>query len=500
MRYYLFTSKSKLSDIKEYPAVVLRRDSWDDFGYKTTLELTYYPSEEKSGKVIGHIKVLHINDADGYTQFEQSEFNNLSNNYCSLGQSSEYYKNIKDLKLDSILEDLKDCAVSDTIRDKFFSLSGFNSSLLRSSRAEKLLHEAKVIFSSQVTVPRKVEHDFSFNYRIQLPNSRELTEINFNFERQEILPFRINVIVGKNACGKSQVLSNLALALSGMGVENEGEVIKSDHRYLFGDIHVISYSPFDTFKDLSQLNGGKVSKSNIDSGLIPYNFYGVRKLINIDGNQEVILKSHKETKKELNKSYNNILKNNHRDFLADIFESCLGWKVVTGEPKKVIDNYDSFSSGQKLLIKVITDFLSSVKKDDLVLIDEPETYLHPQGVSNFYHCIKKLLNYTQSYCIMATHSPIIVQETPSKYINIMTEVGSNIRSKRPNAETLGQGVSAIINEVFKIDFNNLSFFDTLQSFKDNNVTLEELESILGNKLDFSAKSYFLSIEGRTNEK
>ena len=499
VRYYLFTSKSKVSDIKKYPAVVLRRDSWDDFGYKTTLELTYYPSEGESSTVLGHVKILHKGDKLGYTQFEDVEFDELSDNYCSLGQSSEYYKNIKEFELECLLQDLQDCAVSDTIRDNFINIESFGLSLLRSSRAKKLLYEAKIIFSSQVTVPRKVEDDFSFDYKIQLPNSREITKVKFNFEYQDILPYRINVLVGKNASGKSQILSSLALTLSGMGIDNRGEVVKSDNRYLFGDVHVISYSPFDTFKDLSQLNDGKVSKNNISSGMLPYKFYGVRKLTTIDGVQEVILKSHKETKKELSRSYNLILKKNRRNFLTEMLEICLGWNVTVGNPKKVIDNYDNFSSGQKVLVKMVTDFLSSVDKDDLVLIDEPEIYLHPQGVSNFYHCIKKLLDYTQSYCIMATHSPILVQETPSKYINILSKVGSNIKMKTPRTETLGQGLSSIINEVFKVDFDDFSFFDTFQEFNDKNVTLETLEKTLDNKLDFSAKSYFLSLNGQDNE-
>ncbi|WP_061038161.1 AAA family ATPase [Vibrio coralliirubri] len=499
MKYYIFTSKSKISEISDYPAIVLRRDSWDDFGYKTTLDLTYYASEGESGRSLGHVKIINKNDEYGYTQFEQVDFYNLTDNFCSLGQSSEYYNNIKELGLECVLEDIRDCAMSDSIRDEFISLPAFSTSLLRSSRAEKLLNEAKIIFSSQVTVPMKSKDDFSFKYAVQLPNSREVTSIDFNFSRQEILPYRINVIVGKNACGKSQILSGLALKLSGMAVESQGEVSRKNKNYIFGDVHVISYSPFDTFKDISELNGGKVSKNNMVSGLLPYNFYGIRKLVNFDGRQEVLLKSHTEIKKELFRSYNEILKKNRRDFLTEMLELCLGGTVVTGNPKQLLNKYDYLSSGQKIIFKMITDFLSSVGKDDLVLVDEPETYLHPQGVTNFYHCLNKLLSFTQSYCILATHSPILIQETPSKYINILSSVGSSVKAKKPTSETLGQGLNSIINEVFKVEVDDLSFFDTLQSFYDNNVSLGDLEKILGNKLDFSAKSYYMSLSRFANE-
>jgi predicted ATPase len=492
MNYYLFIKGSTLNDIKEYPAVVLRRDSWDDFGYKTTVELTYYSSAEANKVVLGHTKILHISDSEGYTEFDDSEFLSLSDEYCSLGQSVEYYKSIKDLGLNSLLIDLKDCATNDTVYERFFELMGFRSSLLRSSRAEKLLKEAKVIFTDKIDI-KNTKDDFSFNYQTQLINSNHATSVNFNFEEHNILPFRINVLVGNNASGKSQILSNLALTLSGMEIEKQGKVEKQAEDYFFGDIHVVSYSPFDTFKDISQLNNGKFSKSSIKSGMLPYNFYGIRKLVSIDGKNEVLLKSHTEISKEIRTGYNKIHVQNRRDVYLNVLKQCLGWSVVKNDPKSVIDNFNSYSSGQKILVKMITDLLSSVKEDDLILIDEPESYLHPQGVSNFYHCIVKILKETKSFCIMATHSPIIVQETPSKYINILTKVGSNIKAKRPVSETLGQGLSSIINEVFKVDYDDLSFFETLQAFKEIGLSIDELEAVLGNKLDFSARSYFLSL-------
>lgn len=197
-----------------------------------------------------------------------------------------------------MLEDLHDCAINDLVRDEFSGLNGFKTSLLRSSRAEKLLKEAKVIFTNQIQF-KKNNNDLSFKYQTQLHNSRDSTSLSFDFKEHEILPFRINVLVGNNASGKSQILSNLALTLSGMEIVKHGKIEKTIEDSVFGDIHVVSYSPFDTFKDLSQLNDGKLSKNSIKSGFLPYNFYGIRKLANIEGKSEVLLKSHAEITKEL---------------------------------------------------------------------------------------------------------------------------------------------------------------------------------------------------------
>lgn len=502
LNYYLLTSKSSISEIEKYPAIVIRRNNWDDFGYKTTIELTYYESSGVDAREIGHTKILKKNDGDGYTTLPSDCFNSLTDDYCTLGQTPEFYRNVKENNLDNILDDLRDCALSDAIRDMFEKEEAFKVSLLRSSQAEKMLSEAKVIFSGQVTKSQNL--DFSFKYNLYLSSSKKSTSFSFDFLPQEVLPFRINVIVGRNASGKSQVLSNLAVKLSGMGSHNNrSEINRQNDASIFGDIHVLSYSPFDTFRNTSELNDGKVSKNNISSGLLPYNFLGLRRLVPVKGNKnsiEILLKSHGETRRELNKNYKSIVNKNRLNILDELFEICLGFNVSAAGPKEVIRNYESFSSGQKILIKMVTDLLSSLEKEDLILIDEPESYLHPQGISKFYHCVNKVLELTESFCVMATHSPIIVQETPSKYIHILRMQGNAIVVEKPKVETLGQGISSIIDEVFKVEFDDLNFFNTFKTFAEKNVSLIELENILGNKLDFSAKTYYLSLVGRKNEK
>ncbi|MEZ9441456.1 AAA family ATPase, partial [Vibrio atlanticus] len=190
-----------------------------------------------------------------------------------------------------------------------------------------------------------------------------------------------------------------------------------------------------------------------------------------------------------------ILNRNFLEVYTKSLRLCLGRKCKFTSPVEVIKNYEHYSSGQKILIKMVTDFLSSVDIDDIVLIDEPETYLHPQGVSNFYHCILEMLEHTKSYCILATHSPIIIQETPSKYIQILSYKYDKTQVSKPRVETLGQGISTITNDVFKVEIEDLNFFDTLNKFSKLNLSLDELEAELGNKLDFKAKTYYLSILG-----
>ncbi|MEZ9441358.1 hypothetical protein, partial [Vibrio atlanticus] len=300
MYFYVFKSKSSLRDIDDYPAIVIKRDSWDDYSYKTTVELSYYSEKGEAGVTLGHTKITDDSGEYGYTDFGSDKFTELNENYCSLGQNIDFYKKIRSLGLRNILEKINDCSLSDAIRGKFSTIESYNVSLIRSNVAEKMLIEAKLLFSPQILKANDENKNFSFNYTTFLPNADEPIELKFNFKKHKILPYRINVVVGQNGTGKSQILSSLALDLSGMSRKRStGEIGKADDESIFGNVNVISYSPFDSFKDISELNDGKVTKNNIKSGFLPYTFFGIRKIVNIKNQNEILLKSHEEIKSEL---------------------------------------------------------------------------------------------------------------------------------------------------------------------------------------------------------
>ena len=72
---------------------------------------------------------------------------------------------------------------------------------------------------------------------------------------------------------------------------------------------------------------------------------------------------------------------------------------------------DALSNGQLLLLSMVARMAAVVEANSLVVIDEPETGLHPSWQSDFIPLLKKTLPETLGcHFIIATHSPHIVSD------------------------------------------------------------------------------------------
>ncbi len=97
---------------------------------------------------------------------------------------------------------------------------------------------------------------------------------------------------------------------------------------------------------------------------------------------------------------------------------------------------------------IITEIIANIRYDSLLIYDEPETHLHPNAISQLINTIYELSRIFQSYCIIATHSPIIVQELLSKNVYVLERKGSYATIRKPSIETFGENLSTIIEEIF----------------------------------------------------
>ncbi|HHC6516690.1 TPA: hypothetical protein ACN35K_003879, partial [Vibrio parahaemolyticus] len=118
-----------------YPIFSLSTDSWDDFGVKCTFNLRYHESRNTTTK-IGEIKILQLGKST--TKLEQ-EFEELSKEYISLGQSVEFYENLRSCvgaqQAEIVLDSLNDISWQANKADEFESTPAYRNALFRENSA-----------------------------------------------------------------------------------------------------------------------------------------------------------------------------------------------------------------------------------------------------------------------------------------------------------------------------------------------------------------------------
>lgn len=106
------------------------------------------------------------------------------------------------------------------------------------------------------------------------------------------------------------------------------------------------------------------------------------------------------------------------------------------------------SSGQRVYLRFAIHALSVIAEGSLVIIDEPETHLHPNFICEFMRLLHDVATMTKSIAIIATHSPYVVREVPTSCVHLVERTGHVPRMTGVYLKTLGASVSAISDAVF----------------------------------------------------
>src|SRR5690606_21020384 len=126
----------------------------------------------------------------------------------------------------------------------------------------------------------------------------------------------------------------------------------------------------------------------------------------------------------------------------------------------------SMSSGHSVVFMTITRLVEKVDERSLVLLDEPESHLHPPLLSAFIRALSDLLVSRNAIAIIATHSPVVLQEIPRKCVWKLFRHGKNVEIDRPKIETFGESVSDLTTEVFGLEVSNSGFHGLLKELVD----------------------------------
>ena len=151
----------------------------------------------------------------------------------------------------------------------------------------------------------------------------------------------------------------------------------------------------------------------------------------------------------------------------------------------------------------IANLIDLVEEKTIVFLDEPEEHLHPPLVAAFIKALSNLLIYRNGVGIIATHSPVIVQEVPKKCVWILNRKGEYLIPRRPEIETYGENLGELTTEIFGYEVNNSGFHKEIQDAVEKSDSYEAAKNIFYNQLGKEAKSilraYMYEKEGHIKE-
>lgn len=502
--------EGKSPSVDRYPHTVLVQDNWDDYSYKTTFQATLHLSEDEKVE-LGSLKIIKDDQTNGLTSVPRRAFQSLSDKYCSLGGDLEYYEKLFKLGepvYRAYLEGLKDVAYSDDIRARFEDHEGYKVSLLRFSGAERTISDASRLFTRRTSTTRRKGRGFIMRFKTQVARGANSLIVDFDFRRKGPLPNRVNVLIGYNGTGKTRMLANLAMVASGYGYGEKRDFLeKRAGRFVgtlppFKSVVVVSYSAFDTFAIPGKT---AIEKRRLESegGIFGYVYCGLRERIDGDGEDAYRLKSLEEVDQDFLSALKRIRDVDRMSVLLDVLMPLLqdvsfqriGLTDLYADKdeQSLLRLYRGLSSGHKVVTKMMAELTAHLDDShpSLVLIDEPETHLHPPLLASLLKSVRICLDHFDGYAVISTHSPVVLQETPSRYVQVLKRVGEISKIASPSIETFGENISVITEEIFNLDDGATDWHATLKSLVKTH-DASEIEDVFGRRLGFGARSYMAS--------
>lgn len=471
----------------------LVRDNWDDYTYRTTFILKY--QDDGGLHDIGQVKIGRFNMGEDRQPRVPDEFGELGDEYFSLGQDDSYYLALRDLGdevRELLLRGLRDAAFDLQLFDRAIEEHVFQASLMRDVRRNTIMWQFhRIAIGGDALTP------YRFAYESPPPGDGGpgLT-LSFRVEPDSRPPTNIHALIGSNGVGKTRLLNRLARAVADGAAtpEEAGAVTQLSDVGLplpdwsaapFANLVSVCFSVFDPFTPISQPNGIEHTYVSInhppDSGAGPM----------VPKDRQALMREFLETVQGLTgrrrRRWERALATLETDPLfrdAEISAGAEPSSIAGGEAQAL---FESLSSGHKIVLLAMTHLADRVAERTLVLIDEPETHLHPPLLSAFIRAVSDLLIDRNGVAIIATHSPVVLQETPRTCVWKLRRSGSLLTADQPEIETFGENVGILTREAFGLEVTRSGFHRDIQKAVDDGLSYEQVLEQFGQQLGSEAR-------------
>jgi predicted ATPase len=477
--------------------VFLRRSDWDDwFKYETLFNAWYVDPEgtfvQIGGTKIGRFGLRSARAADAREGKSgrrprypdpPREFTELGAKYFSLGQDPSFYETLT--------------RIGDDFRERFLVALrdlAHDPELLADAEAEEV---TRVSLLRDVPLPT-VRGQFArlahggvrltpYRFPLQVgSDSTSVIRLDVQVIPDSRPPTNIQVLIGRNGVGKSTYLNNLATAL--VHGRDCGDDVLDDVREQLSNVVSVSFSAFDSFEPITV-------PQDRTKGL-SYHYVGLKK-IGARNQEPTATKDPRALSNEMARSARSCLIGARRmrwQHALSLLESDpifaeaeLSQLVGSDEHDERIlaalsRTFRRFSSGHKIVLLTVTRLVETVEEKSLVLLDEPEAHLHPPLLSAFVRTLSDLLAHRNGIAVIATHSPVVLQEVPRSCVWRLHRSGLEASVERLRLETFAENVGTLTDDVFGLEVTATGFHKMLADAALQHRTYEQALASFGGQL------------------
>jgi ABC-type cobalamin/Fe3+-siderophores transport system ATPase subunit len=475
-------------------SVWLLDDNWDDwFKYATTFRA--FAFNRNGDKLeLGEVKIGHVGLTSQQRRPEISaHFEVLPDGFFSLGQSESYYETLNLLGLDQaqeILRGLRDCAFDLKLFERYLSEPVMQTSLLRSVAEETVRGRFHRLAVGNATL---TPYQFSYFLPPSAASGSNAVELKFEVEPESRPPTNVHVLIGRNGVGKTRILNEIQSYLAGAPAAGSLELqgVEAGNGEFLGLV-AVSFSAFDDFSP--------IGLSPKESSRLKFAYIGLKR--DRQNNQPDIVspKSLNELTTEWVTSVGRVMGGARRTQYITALRTLesdplfseleIESRLASLEETELASFFLRLSSGHKIVLLTITRLVEIVEERTLVLLDEPEAHLHPPLLAAFTRALSDLLASRNGVSIVATHSPVLLQEVPRSCAWVLQRSGAFSRADRPSIETFGENTGILTRVVFGLEVTQSGYHALLRSVVDENqaASFDGLLALISGQLGAEGRS------------
>ncbi|KIP51697.1 hypothetical protein SD72_13880 [Leucobacter komagatae] len=496
---------------------------WNDWWDFKNLYIAQYFALDGREVKLGHVK---IQDPTGKPQTDLTHplkgdysAKALPSALVSLGQTDNYYEALAGLPEHERTE------FCQALRDAVFDPSRLVANRTKSAVRRSLLRA--VSLSSVQGEYRRILHNeggASF-YRIKYNQNEFATEFLVD---PDLKPrTNLHTVIGRNGVGKTTLLRNITRLLA-TGDKSDPQqslqVFDGDGKSedVLAGVLYVSWSAFDHFdadkdwKFESGISYSKVGLSGIkqstpDGQLIRPPVIGmgqsksqlvenseheapvdsfIRSFLLVIERQRVQLWKEALAALESDPVFRRLRILRELDaILDDVSES-----EENQIPREALSTaFHRLSDGHKVVLLTITYIAATLAERSLVVLDEPEAHLHPPLLGSLMRSLNELLIKKNAVAIVATHSPVVLQEVPRTNVKKLLRGRKGLQASAPSIETFGEDTGALTYDVFGLEVSESGFYKTLNELASRFESFDEALEELGGHLGVMGRSVLRSL-------